>query len=64
MQKGYIQARDSVFWDSRLHKVAALRGLSENAVDLTARDDTEGIFSGSYAVAYRCPKCREVVIRY
>ena len=61
MAKGYIQSRDGVFWDDKERVIAAL-SLGKNAIKLSG--DSEGAFSGSSAVAYRCEHCRLVVIEY
>lgn len=61
MLKGYIQCIDGVYWDEKKRTVA--RGLvSPSAVKLG--EDSPNPFTGGYVVAYRCPKCKKIVIDY
>lgn len=62
MQKGYIQSRDGVYWSNKLQVIAAIKGLSSDSIKLSG--DNEGPFSGSYVVAWKCNKCRKILIEY
>ena len=61
MQKGYVQCRDGVYWNSKKQWVAALASLGREATPLY---DEEQNGPKSEAIAYNCRRCKTVIIPY
>ena len=61
MLPGYVQCRDGVYWSSKKRPVAALPIFGGDTLRLS---DESTPFGGSLAAAYRCVKCRKIIIDY
>ena len=61
MIKGYIQCRDGIYWDEKKRLISAI-ALSTTAIPLG--DNVAGPFTGAVVTAYRCKKCKQIVINY
>lgn len=60
---GYIKCRDGLCFCEKPSPITAFPSLGKNAIPLGK--EKVGLFSGgTITTAYRCPKCREVVIKY
>ena len=62
MEQGVIQCRDGVYWRKKKGLVAAVSGLSKDALDLAHSQARP--FSGAAAIAYHCQSCKKIVMDY
>ncbi len=62
MEQGVIQCRDGVSWQKKERLVAALSGLSKDALVLARSQGSP--FSGAAAIAHHCQACKKIVIDY
>ena len=61
MELGYIQCRDGGFWSKKKRAIAALPSLQRETILLA---EGGGPFSGASAAAFRCGRCKIVMLDY
>ena len=62
MEPGYIQCRDSIFWNTKKRLIAALPPIGGTSINLASEES--GVFSGFATRAYNCTKCKKIIVDY
>ncbi len=63
MIRGYIQARDSLYWNTKKRVVSALPPLQGDSIKLP-EESSSSPFTSGYIPAYHCPKCKTLTVFY